>query len=209
MQSVVLISSPLAITTDSYIMDDGALTDAEISIADGVRVEYCLIPSIDASYTRQFSLARGSLLHGSAILVWQSTDLRVETAIIWDDAQSTMSILAIAQDGAQISVEGIARVDAPYRRVVTRVDQTNILIGTWARVRGMPVLRIATDDIEWGHSCRVHRLGWEAMYYLQSRGLPHASAESLLLSGEISRHLETVEESRREEVYGEIEGRMR
>jgi hypothetical protein len=41
-----------------------------------------------------------------------------------------MSILAIARDGAEISVEGIARVDAPYRRVVTRVDQTNILIGT-------------------------------------------------------------------------------
>jgi hypothetical protein len=69
MQSVALTSSPLMITTDTYLSDDGSLAGAEISLADGVRVEYCLIPSVDASYTRQFSLARGSFLHGSAILV--------------------------------------------------------------------------------------------------------------------------------------------
>jgi Fe-S cluster assembly scaffold protein SufB len=66
-----------------------------------------------------------------------------------------------------------------------------------------------TDDIEWGHSCRIHRLGGESLFYLTSRGLEISDAETLLLSGEIMRHLRTVDEDIREVMREEIEGRVR
>ena len=75
-------------------------------------------------------------------------DIEIVTEICGDHASSTLDLLALATDDARISVEGVARVASPYRHVSTRVDQTNILIGTRARVRGVPRLEIATDDIE-------------------------------------------------------------
>ena len=75
-------------------------------------------------------------------------DIEIITEICGDSAKSTLDLLALATDDAHISIEGVARVASPYRQVSTRVDQTNILIGTGARVRGVPRLEIATDDIE-------------------------------------------------------------
>lgn len=131
-------------------------------------------------------------------------DIEIITEICGDDTTSTLDLLALATDDARISAQGIARVMSPYRHVSTRVDQTNILIGTGARVRGIPRLEIATDDIEGGHSCRIHRLGGEAVFYLTSRGLTEEHAETMLLNSEILRHLRTIEECNREKVCYEV-----
>ncbi len=107
-----------------------------------------------------------------------------------------------------ISIEGIAKVTAPYHNISTRVDQTNILIGTGARIRGVPRLEIATDDIEGGHSCRIHRLGGEALFYLTTRGLSEQNAETLLLNSEILRHIRTIEQDKREDACRKIHMRL-
>lgn len=111
-------------------------------------------------------------------------------------------------NNTSISIEAIARVSKPYRHISTRVDQTNILLGTGARVRGVPRLEIATDDIEGGHSCKIHRLGGEALFYLTTRGLSEQSAETLLLNSEILRHIRTIERDKREEICREIHMRL-
>ena len=72
----------------------------------------------------------------------------------------------------------------------------------------MPKLEINTDDIEGGHSCRIHRLGGESLFYLTSRGLSEKNAETLLLNSEILRHLKTIEPSERENTCHEIHMRL-
>lgn len=59
-----------------------------------------------------------------------------------------MQILGLARDGARLDIRGSSIVDAPYRHIETRVDQNNIFLGQGGTIRGMPVLQIATDDIE-------------------------------------------------------------
>ena len=115
-----------------------------------------------------------------------------------------MNLLAIAYAEAHIHIEGIARVDEAYRNTHTRVDQTNILIGENVRVRGIPRLDIATDDIVGGHSCRIHRLGGDVLFYLESRGLSTDAAEVLLLNSEILRHLGTIPLEAREKYCSQI-----
>jgi Fe-S cluster assembly scaffold protein SufB len=112
---------------------------------------------------------------------------------------SHLSLLWLAVTGSNISLSSVARVDKPYRHIVTRVDQTNILIGESARIRWIPKLEIATDDVEGGHSCKIHRLGGEALFYLQARGIDAHQGESLLLNSEILRHLSTLVPEKKEE----------
>jgi Fe-S cluster assembly scaffold protein SufB len=80
-----------------------------------------------------------------------------------------MKILALSKNQDPIEIEAVARVEKPYRQVSTRVEQTNILLSDSAVIRAIPRLEIATDDIEGGHACRVHRLSGETLFYLESR----------------------------------------
>lgn len=75
-----------------------------------------------------------------------------------------------------------------------RIDQTNILLGTNARVKGRPVLEVATDSIEGGHSCRIHRISGDSLFYLQSHGIDVSTAEGMLLEAEIDRHVSIIGE---------------
>jgi Fe-S cluster assembly scaffold protein SufB len=109
--------------------------------------------------------------------------------------------LALSLSEQKIFVEGVAKVDEPYRHVSTYVDQTNILLGETASIQAIPRLEVATDDIVGGHSCRVHRLSGETLFYLTSRGLLSNHAEAMLLNSEILRHLDIFEEEKEKKSF--------
>lgn len=111
-------------------------------------------------------------------------------------------------NNTSISIEAIARVSKPYRHISTRVDQTNILLGTGARVRGVPRLEIATDDIEGATLVKFIVLVAKPSFYLTTQGLSEQSAETLLLNSEILRHIRTIEGDKREEICREIHTRL-
>lgn len=208
MKKIAVRSSEIHVIESSYIIDDGSVWHVDIVIAPGIEVEYCLVPmtwSLEGTptYTRQIHIGAGTVFHGSGICM-HSASCQITTDIVGDNVVSTLDILTLVLDGVDISVEWVAKVDAPYRHISTRVDQTNILIGTGGRVRGVPRLEIATDDIEGGHSCKMHRLWGDVLFYLQSRGLSSSNAESLLLNSEILKHLSPVSDEDRHEVCYQI-----
>lgn len=59
----------------------------------------------------------------------------------------------------------------------------NILLSDTASVNTKPQLEIFADDVKCSHGCTVGSLDEEGLFYLQSRGIPYASAISLLLQG--------------------------
>lgn len=147
MQSQLLIDANTRINENRHIIDTGELLDATIAIEKGVEVSYCFLPKSAGNYTRHITIGEGSTLQATGICI-DSTGATITTELVGDGATSTLDILAIATDNVIISVEGVAKVDKPYRKANIRVDQTNILIGENTRVRGVPRLEIATDDIE-------------------------------------------------------------
>lgn len=59
----------------------------------------------------------------------------------------------------------------------------NILLSDTASVNTKPQLEIFADDVKCSHGCTVGQLDTEALFYLQSRGIPQNEAMSLLLQG--------------------------
>lgn len=211
MKTLQINNANIRIIENCYIYDSWSVEHVEIDIAEWIRVEYCFFSQKNDIPWKQFrhiKIGKNTTFVGTWVLMDQ-VDLEIITEVCGDNVTSTLDLLALATDEARISVEGVAKVAAPYRHISTRVDQTNILIGTWARVRWVPRLEIATDDIEWGHSCRIHRLGGEAVFYLTSRGLTEEHAESLLLNSEILKHLRTIEEDKKESTCYEIHLRLK
>lgn len=57
----------------------------------------------------------------------------------------------------------------------------NILLSDDAKVNTKPQLEIWADDVKCSHGCTTGQLDEEALFYLQSRGIPKAKAKAMLL----------------------------
>lgn len=74
--------------------------------------------------------------------------LELTVSIEGSHADGSLDLLALARDGSNIEIDGIGRVRPGSSEVKLRVDQNNILLGEGSRVRGRPVLEVATNSIE-------------------------------------------------------------
>jgi Fe-S cluster assembly protein SufD len=60
-------------------------------------------------------------------------------------------------------------------------QNNNILLTDKASIDTKPQLEIFADDVQCSHGCTIGQLDEEAMFYLQSRGIPEKEAKALLL----------------------------
>lgn len=57
----------------------------------------------------------------------------------------------------------------------------NILMSDKATINSKPQLEIFADDVKCSHGCTIGQLDEEALFYLQSRGIPKKEARALLM----------------------------
>ena len=69
----------------------------------------------------------------------------------------------------------------------------NILLDDKATVNTKPQLEIFADDVKCSHGCTVGQLDKEALFYLQSRGIPKKEAKALMTYAFANNVLESVE----------------
>lgn len=208
MQLITLSTSTLSLTENTTLFDDGRLPEADIHIARGVEVGYVFVSSENLQTKRRFFVSSQNLFTGCGIYIWTDMVSQMSVNIDGTDTKASLSLLALATEGSRIQVDGIGRVEMGSENIILRVDQTNILLGEKTSVQGKPVLEIATDSISGGHSCKVHRISGEALFYLQSHGIDQKSAEWMLLDAEIRRHLSPLNEEQIEEIQREIVGKL-
>ncbi len=192
MQITPLITSPLTLTIDTVLLDRWEVEQVEIVVSPGVSLRYVFLGERDGNYERRFILSEGVTFVWGAVIYGKKITYAATTDIRWDHVDAHLQILGLATDNARLDIRGSSQVLTPYRKVKTRVDQNNIYIWHGGVVRGIPVLQIATDDIEGGHSCRMHRIAGEALFYLQSHGLDTTTAEWLLIDWELRRHTSVI-----------------
>lgn len=60
-------------------------------------------------------------------------------------------------------------------------QNNNILLTDKASIDSKPQLEIYADDVKCSHGCTIGQLDEEAMFYLQTRGIPEKEAKALLL----------------------------
>jgi Fe-S cluster assembly protein SufD len=81
-----------------------------------------------------------------------------------------------------------------------------LLLSDAATMNNKPELEIFADDVVCGHGATCGALDEELLFYLESRGLPKAEAESLLLQAFLGSAVESVShEAAREALVGVVE----
>jgi Fe-S cluster assembly protein SufD len=75
----------------------------------------------------------------------------------------------------------------------------NIVLSEHAKADAIPNLEIEANDVRCGHAASVGPVDEEAVFYLESRGIPAAEAERLIVTGFFQEVLDrvTIDEVRR------------
>ncbi|GAB0175251.1 MAG: hypothetical protein HHAS10_11300 [Candidatus Altimarinota bacterium] len=172
-----------------HIFDRGDVSSLSFNIGKNECQKYLFVPEVEGVYERHFCLEEGAVFRGGAIVLGANMVLKMFVSIQGSNSEASLQLLGLAKGGSNIEIDGIGIVKNGCEGVKLRVDQTNILLGKGAKVRGRPVLEVGTDSIEGGHSCKVHEISGEKLFYLESHGIDTKTAEQMLLEGEIMNHL--------------------
>jgi Fe-S cluster assembly protein SufD len=98
----------------------------------------------------------------------------------------------IINDSARAVFNGRIYIHPQAQKTQADLSNKNLLTSNKAEVDTKPELEIYADDVKCSHGATVSQLNAQALYYLQSRGIPLAQAKVMLSFGFINELLEQV-----------------
>lgn len=169
------------------LKDDGAHTDycaAEVaqaaSFTSTALVTGCRTARIEAQVALTGEGAYGEA--GGALLTRENQN--VDSATVMDHAApegtSRQIWRAVAADSSTASIASRAAVRRHAQKTDGEQSLRGLLLKRTATVNLKPELEIFADDVKCAHGATVGELDTQALFYMQSRGIPEAQARALL-----------------------------
>lgn len=90
-------------------------------------------------------------------------------------------------DHASVHAKISAMIHSKARAYRVKIHESAVFLGTTGSVRGIPELKVASDDGLASHSATTERLSGDILSYLSSRGISLALARRLYLTARISK----------------------
>ncbi len=113
------------------------------------------------------------------------------------------------RDEARTVWRGMIRVEEEAQRTNAYQENRNLLLSKTAHADSIPGLEILANDVRCTHGATLGQVDREQLFYLMSRGLPHAEAERLIVRGFFQDVLDRVElEPVREALAAALDARI-
>ena len=127
--------------------------------------------------------ARGEILSIAFASAGQHQDAGAK--LIHAAPNTTGQIIAksICKNGGRASYRGLVKVEKGAKGARNKVVCDALILDPQSRSDTYPYLDIAEQDVSIGHEASVSRLGEELLFYLTSRGLSEAEANTMIVNG--------------------------
>jgi len=113
------------------------------------------------------------------------------------------------RDEARAVWRGMIRVEEGAQKTNAYQENRNLLLSKTAHADSIPGLEILANDVRCTHGATLGQVDREQLFYLMSRGLPHAEAERLIVRGFFQDVLDRVElEPVREALAAALDARI-
>jgi Fe-S cluster assembly protein SufD len=99
----------------------------------------------------------------------------------FENCESHELYKGIYDDDATGVFNGKVIVDKEAQKTNAYQQNDNILVGDKASINAKPQLEIFADDVKCSHGCTIGQMDENALFYMQSRGIPKKEAKALLL----------------------------
>lgn len=127
--------------------------------------------------------ARGEVLSIAYAGDGQIQDAGAKMLHLAPDTSSRIISKSISKQGGRTSYRGLVQVSPGAKNASIFVSCDALLLDETSRSDTYPSMRIKEDEVEVQHEATVEKLGDEKLFYLMSRGLSQAEAESALVLG--------------------------
>ncbi len=121
-------------------------------------------------------IAAGALIHGR-----QHSDITTEIDHAAPHTTSAQLFKNVLDDRSRAVTQGRVVVRPDAQKINADQSNKNLLLSPGARADSKPELRIFADDVKCSHGATMGDLDQEAIFYLQSRGIPEDEARKLLI----------------------------
>ncbi len=125
--------------------------------------------------------------------------------------QTTSDLLfkGALRDSARSLYAGLIRIEKDAQRSDAYQANRNLLLSKTARANSIPMLEILNNEVRCTHGATVAPVDPEQVFYLESRGIPPASAERMIVRGFFGEVLDRIPVAQaRELVEAELETRL-
>ncbi len=107
MKTIEINNANIRITENCYLYDVGSIENVDIDIVPGVVVSYCFIGQKEEKTEKKYrhiKIGEDTRFTATSILI-DPIDIEIVTEICGDNTTSTLDILALAIDNANISAQ--------------------------------------------------------------------------------------------------------
>jgi len=108
------------------------------------------------------------------------------------NCESQQDYKGIYDDACTAVFNGKIIVDKMAQKTNALQQNNNILMEDKATINSKPQLEIFADDVKCSHGCTIGQLDEDALFYLQTRGIPKKEARALLMYAFANNVLESV-----------------
>jgi Fe-S cluster assembly protein SufD len=185
------------------------LAVAEYQTGEGAKLRTIAI-HVGSGLSRMNLFARhvGEGAHGdftglNLVTEGQHSDITLEVTHAVPRCTSKPLFKQIARGRSTAVFQGKIVVARDAQKTDAKLMMQGLMLSDEAQIYSKPELEIFADDVVCGHGSTTGALDEESMFYLKSRGIPKAEAESMLVRGFIEEVLDPIAD---EELHLALEG---
>ncbi len=121
---------------------------------------------------------------------------------------SNIDFKVALRDKATSAYTGLIRIDQTSKGCQAYQENRNLLLNPGAKAETIPELEILNEDVSCTHGATVGPIDPMQIFYLNCRGIDHATAVRMIVAGFLGKTLDLVPDELRERVAGLIDARL-
>lgn len=121
---------------------------------------------------------------------------------------SNIDFKVVLRDKATSAYTGLIRIDHSAKGCQAYQENRNLLLNPGARAETVPELEILNEDVSCTHGATVGPIDPMQVFYLNCRGIDHATAVRMIVAGFLGKTLQLVPEEIRGRVTALVQARL-
>lgn len=185
----------------------------EYQLADGARLRTLVVHAgAGLARTQVFPRMAGAGAHAdltglNLVADGQHADITMETLHAVPHTSSQPLFKSIVRGRAKAVVQGKLVVARDAQKTDAKFMHQGLMLSDEAEILSKPELEIYADDVVCGHGSTCGMIDEDSLFYLMSRGVPKAEAETMLVRGFIAELFDPIEdEELNEALQGIVDG---
>jgi Fe-S cluster assembly protein SufD len=185
----------------------------EYTLAEGAQLRTLVIHAgANLARTQLFPKYAGAGAHGdltglNLVGDGQHADITMDASHAVPHTSSKPLFKSIARGRSKAVVQGRLVVQRDAQKTDAKLMSQGLMLSDEAEILSKPELEIYADDVVCGHGSTCGQLDEDSLFYLMSRGVPKAEAETMLIRAFLAELIDPIEDAAlNEALTGVIEG---